>query len=246
MKAAENQLLPFLEERMHPPDKKPSALARKEMLSLLLLPRAYICRFATAETAFFLALLVIVSSCSSTSIPTTNIPTATPGVISTLAPTSTPTPTPTAPPLGAVPQDCPPGPRLQNIFTDIIPVVGGSPVWAAGFVGPHAILHVGNGISTQNNVYTQHGWYRKILWRVSTNSPSPVTLHGGSLHDGTPLWFQIGNQDLTLSPVLDPGNAGEQPWTSFPSYIFIPQAGCYYLEAHWSSGSWRITFAAGL
>jgi len=145
-----------------------------------------------------------------------------------------------------VPQNCPPGPRPQNIFADIIPVIGSFPVWAAGFVGPHAILHIGNGKSTQNNVYTQHGWYRKILWRVSRNSPSPVTLHGSSLRDGTPLWFQIGDQDPTLSPVLDPGTAGEQPWTSFPSYIFIPQAGCYHLEAHWSSGSWRITFAAGL
>ncbi len=194
----------------------------------------------TARSVLLMVLLVIVSSCSPESIPVTRTPTSTSRPISTLGPT------PTAPPLGAVPQNCPPGPRPQNIFADIIPVIGSFPVWAAGFVGPHAILHIGNGKSTQNNVYTQHGWYRKILWRVSRNSPSPVTLHGSSLRDGTPLWFQIGDQDPTLSPVLDPGTAGEQPWTSFPSYIFIPQAGCYYLEAHWSSGSWRITFAAGL
>jgi len=100
--------------------------------------------------------------------------------------------------------------------------------------------------------YTQYGWPWKVIWRVSTRYTQPVQLHGGSLRTGTPLWFQIG-EPASTTPILDPrpdeqqiaqsGNPTE--FVEWKSYLYIPGAGCYYVEADWPGGSWRVTFAAG-
>ncbi|HEY6541132.1 MAG TPA: hypothetical protein VIZ18_09350, partial [Ktedonobacteraceae bacterium] len=78
-----------------------------------------------------------------------------------------------------------------------------------------------------------------------------VTFHGANLADGTPLWMSGDNvPDMTTSLALDtrdptvvnrPGN-----WVEFPGGLDIPKAGCYYLQANWPGGSWRITFSAGV
>jgi hypothetical protein len=76
----------------------------------------------------------------------------------------------------------------------------------------------------------------------------PITLTGGNLRGGTLLWFQIDQQNPSTSPTLDPLHAERQPdagWLEWGSYLYIPTAGCYYLEAKWPSGSWRINFSAG-
>jgi len=152
--------------------------------------------------------------------------------------------------VGPVPRTCPPGPTLNNVNPSLFgPGVGGSPVWAVGFDGPHATAHL-QGIA-QNPGTVWYGWDYKILWSVGPNYTHPVVLRGGSLNDGTPLWFQIGDQSLTTAPVLDPVHPGtitgsDAGWAEFPSYLLIPKAGCFYLEAHWPGGSWRFTFAAGL
>jgi hypothetical protein len=167
-----------------------------------------------------------------------------------LMPTPTPyvpPPTPVPPLLGPVPQNCPLGPTPQHVFSDVGPVLGHLPVWAIGFDGPHAVVRLSSYFT-----YTQYGWTWKILWRVSDSSPSPITLQAGPLGNRPLLWFQIGDQNPTVSPTLAPVTPDpayltvtNAPWTDFPSYFFIPKAGCYYLEAHWRGGSWRITFAAG-
>ncbi len=178
-----------------------------------------------------------------------------PVVSATVVPTATPTPTPTplvasAANVGPVSQNCPPGPTPKNVDpSEFGPGVGGSPVWAIGFAGPHATIHL-NGWSEDPSL-VQYGWNYKILWSVGPNYTHPVVLRGGLLSDGTPLWFQIGDQTPVTTPVLDPGNPGtltgsDAGWAEFPSYLLIPKADCYYLEASWPGGSWRITFAAGL
>jgi len=178
-----------------------------------------------------------------------------PVVSATLVPTATPTPTPTplvasAADVGPVPQNCPPGPTPKNVDpSEFGPGVGGSPVWAIGFAGPHATIHLKG--ASEDPSLVQYGWEYKILWSVGPNYTHPVVLGGGSLSGGTPLRFQIGDQTPTAAPVLDPRYPGTNTgsdvgWAEFPSYLLIPKAGCYYLEASWPGGSWRITFAAGL
>jgi hypothetical protein len=64
-----------------------------------------------------------------------------------------------------------------------------------------------------------------------------------------PRRFQIGDRAPSTTPILDPRAPPipNQPagWADFLSYLFIPQAGCYVLEAAWPGGMWRLTFAAG-
>jgi hypothetical protein len=37
----------------------------------------------------------------------------------------------------------------------------------------------------------------------------------------------------------------DRVWATFPSGLYVPKAGCYYLDARWRSGQWRMTFGAG-
>ncbi len=136
----------------------------------------------------------------------------------------------------------------RPVFSDVGPGVGSFPVWAFGFGGPHAIVR----IPTSYFTYTQYGWTWKLIWRVSVHYMQPVRLHGGNLRTSTPLWFQMNGQTST-APVLDPRpDEAQIAESGYPaeavewrSYLYIPAAGCYYLEADWQGGSWRVTFAAG-
>jgi len=101
--------------------------------------------------------------------------------------------------------------------------------------------------------HNQYGWAHKFLWLIEAHYAGIVTIHGANLRDGSPLLpdadHQIGTSRLT-SLVLDTQdptiiNRTDQ-WTEVPGGLTIPKAGCYYLEATWSRGSWRITFAAGV
>lgn len=97
--------------------------------------------------------------------------------------------------------------------------------------------------------HSPHGWYVKVLWVVAPDGHQPVTLCGSALSGGTPLWFQIGDQAPSTAPVLNtqvpPAPSQPAGWANSPSYLFIPRAGCYVLEASWSGGMWRLAFAAG-
>lgn len=222
-----------------------SASATAGWLRSRLPPKAHTRRLATRGSAFLLALLLLLSSCSPASGPVTGRATATLGVV----PTPTPTPyveppTPIPPPLGLPPQDCPLGPPPHNVFSDVIPGYGSFPAWAFG-------LEPTIRIST-SFTYTQYGWTWKVIWRVSTRYTQPVQLHGGNLRTGMPLWFQIG-EPASTTPILDPRPDEQQiaqsgaptEFVEWKSYLYIPTAGCYYVEADWPQGSWRITFAAG-
>ena len=208
------------------------------------------------------AVILVIASCAQASQPSTS---ATPTVDSahltafaqeqsTPAPSPSPTPTPlvaSAANVGPVPQTCPPGPTPKDINPSLFgPGVGGSPVWAIGFDGPHATAHL-RGIAEDATTAKQYGWEHKILWEIGPHYTHSVTLRGGSLRNGTLLWFQFGDQAPTMTPVLDSQHPGtitgfDAGWAGFPSYLLIPGAGCYYLEARWPGGSWRISFAAGL
>jgi len=195
--------------------------------------------------AALVAFLVVLASCTQMP-PSSAAPTPT---LST-KPTSpsTPVPAPTTQQfsrLGRVPQDCPPGPTPQPSLPGIGPAIGSSKVWAIGFSGSHADIPI-----PSYDTYTQHGWTWKIIWEVGPDYTQLVTIRGGELRSGTPLWFQFAGNPTT-SPVLDPrhpdhpGSSVGTDWAEWGSYVFIPRAGCYYLQASWLGGSWRINFAAG-
>jgi len=199
-----------------------------------------------------LSLLFVIVACSQTaSSPSV----ATPSVsLSPTAPSPSPTSTPTllptiaASPLGTVPQNCSPGPTPRSIFGGLGPVVGKAPVWAAGFAGPHAMIP----IPTSNDTHTQHGWIWKILWDVGPLFPHQITIRGKNMHTGTPLEFQFFDPDpVVTSLLLDPNHpnhfsgAAGPDYKEWGSYLYIPTAGCYQLEATWPGGQWSFPFAAG-
>ncbi len=150
--------------------------------------------------------------------------------------------------LGVAPWSCPSSSRAASTpFTG--PAIGASPAW----VGPITPATSGMTIHTGNPRYTDHtrfGWTRKILWAIKPGYKHRITLRGGTLAGSTPLWFQIGRYAPTMLPALDPAHPGvpldsTNGWATYPSYLFIPASGCYFLEAHWPGGMWRRTFAAG-
>jgi hypothetical protein len=155
------------------------------------------------------------------------------------SPTLPPTPAApvTPPPLGTVPQNCSPGAVPRNVFSELGPVVGQAPIWAAGFDGPHAVVR----IPTSYDTYTPYGWTWKLVWEIGPHFSQQVTLHGVNLRTGEPLWFQFDGPETT-SPVLNPGQsdhpvpAAGEGYAEWGSYLFIPAASCYQIEATWSGG----------
>ncbi len=193
-----------------------------------------------------IACLLLITACSTAdnSATTSSSPTS----VTLPAPNGTPQ-TATALTMGPVPQNCSPGATPQPVDPSFGPGIGRSPAWAMGFTGPHATLHLQDAQQNAQNV--RYGWPYKILWAIGPRYTHTVTLRGGSLSSGSPLWFQIGDQAITKTPALNPIQPGtvtgsDAGWGEFPSYLYIPRADCYFLEAHWPSGSWRVTFAAGL
>lgn len=200
--------------------------------------------------AFFLFSLVV-GACTQTpnvslrTTPTTSQLTTTVNVTPIPSPSLPPTPTP--PPLGPVPKNCSPGPTPQPLFSNLGPVLGGGRVWFNGIDGPHAVIR----FSPSYGYTFPYGWTRKLLWEVGPDYTGTVTLTGENLMTHQSLWFQIGEQAPTHSPVLDPKYPGHPAstigpgWAEWGSYLFVPTAGCYVLEASWQGGHWQIYFAAG-
>ena len=174
---------------------------------------------------------------------------------STPSPTPYPTPTlgtPTA--LGAAPATCtPPAPTPQALPNGFKGGIGATPVWVAGFTGPQATKHIGAG----ELGYSRYGWLTLLFFAVEPGFTEPVAVRGTRLDDGSPLWIgvlgpgQIVNQATPLvTVVLDPKRPAipkneSDGWAEWHAVFYIPVAGCYFLEATWPGGSWRLTFAAG-
>jgi hypothetical protein len=168
-------------------------------------------------------------------------------------PTATPSPAATTT-VGRIaeppPTSCPSGPNPQTVSPDFGPGLGQAPVWVVAFSsGAHGAVLLLQGEATIGS----HGYYQKVLWVIQPNYGHPVHLSGSDTGRGSPLWFQIGDGAPTTAPALDPTHPGaeynatnpDHVFAAYPSYLFVPQAGCYVLEASWPGGHWRIPFAAG-
>lgn len=212
-------------------------------------------RFLSVRT-LIVGLILIVAACSSS--PNPQLP-ATPtvkGAVPIAIATATPTPEPTlfggaSAILGPVPQTCPTGPTPRSIDGNFGAAVGGSAVWGIGFAGPYATLEW---LPEQaSETHHSDGWDHKLLWVVQNNVKGLVRIHGANLSDSSPIYPDAEQEETSSTPtemVLNPQNPDlinqVDQWDEFPGGLDISKAGCYYLEASWPGGSWRITFAAGV
>ncbi len=163
------------------------------------------------------------------------------------------------PRLGLVPRTCSVGPAptvLGPVFGvgSAVSGYGAFPVWGMAFDGAHATLRWSPDPHNPNTGFMPlYGWGHKMLWVMKPGFRGRVTLYGGDLRGGSPVWFNLDGpgQRPTTSLVLDPRHlpatpSGRgKPWPQFPGGMFVPHAGCYYIDARWPGGHWRMTFAAG-
>ena len=202
-------------------------------------------RFFLSQT-IVLGLLFVTAACSQTA-PAPRVSTSstvirpTPTLFPTLVPTATPLP------LGAAPSNCTPGPTVRPIFPQLGPGIGTAPLFVFGVEGGSRPLL----IPPYDTYVSPYGWTWKIIWEVGPHFSSKITLRGKNVHTGAPIWFQLLDEPIVSSAVLDPqspdhpvpaAGAGYEEWGS---YIFIPAAGCYQIEATWPGGQWGFPFAAG-
>jgi|GEM_PF-2057661 len=171
-------------------------------------------------------------------VETTALPPTLPTIIPTLtAAKSVPLPV-VADVLSSPPQDCPSGPIPKQVADYFGLVSGGSPLWGS----------IDKTMSF-SSMKTQYGYLQKVLWVMEPANSTPVFLKGGSLADGTPLWFKLGSNPPTSLAILLPESPGipvqHGNWKEWPSYLYIPKSGYYFLQGDWNGGSWKINFAGG-
>lgn len=152
--------------------------------------------------------------------------------------------------LDATPAACPQNTLTQNFDAPSLPAgVGGTPLWVTGFTGPRAVL---------NHLVRAHppelGWYQQIQLVGATNFSGAIKLQGGIAGSIYPLWFGFDphEKDLIVNYQYNPGDSSisnhatdDQQWNIRSINVYIPQAGCYYLQATWDGGGWIVFFAAG-
>ena len=141
-----------------------------------------------------------------------------------------------------------PAPQLTS-FADYGNLAGKAPVWAgfyAAFDAAGQRYRVG-----RDAPRTAYGWRVKVLWVVSAKLEQPARVQAHEQSTDAALWFEVGEDEAERAPsgVLDPSNPGvpatENGYKEFPSYVYVPRAGCYELEARWDSGGWRLVFGLG-
>jgi hypothetical protein len=202
-------------------------------------------RFFLSHAIVF-GLLFMMAACSQMT-PAPRVSTSSTVIRST--PTSPPTlgSTATPPPLGTAPPNCAPGPAVRSIFPELGPGIGTAPLFVFGVEGDSRPLR----IPPYDTYVSPYGWTWKIIWEVGPHFSSKITLQGENVHTGAPIWFQLLDEPIVSSAVLDPQSpdhpvpAAGEGYAEWGSYIFIPAAGCYQIEATWPGGQWSFPFAAG-
>ncbi len=151
--------------------------------------------------------------------------------------------------LDAAPGACPQN-TLTQTFDSALPAgAGGAPMWVTGFSGPRATLN--HLIRAQP---PELGWHQQIQLVGATNYAGAIKLQGGIAGSMFPLWFGFDphEKELIVNYQFNPLDSSisnhttdDQQWIVRPINLYIPQAGCYYLQATWDGGSWTVYFAAG-
>ena len=151
--------------------------------------------------------------------------------------------------LGPVPQNCPQNTAQGSDAPPFPSAAGGTPLWITGFDGSGTTL-----THLRRAKQPELGWFQQITLVLPSNYAGDVMLQGGDINDQAPLLFDTVSSDqgvttlLTLKPTdpsLSNHTIGDQQWISLTANVYVPAAGCYYLSAEWTDGSWTIYFAAG-
>ena len=160
-------------------------------------------------------------------------------------------------PLGPIPARCPLGPAPRFIPSLTMDAVGGAPIWAVGF-RPNEPLHIGGDYP---GLRFPHGWAVKIPWVEHRGYTGLVIIRAWTGPRRQPVWFAgraqgplpylrlDGRRPTLLPPLYDPRHptrvVPNPAWQGFSSYMYIPRASCYVMEASWPGGAWALHFAAG-
>jgi hypothetical protein len=152
--------------------------------------------------------------------------------------------------LGPAPTDCPALSQTHPFEYKGAPrAAGSSPVLVIGFGGPDAII-----TNFKHAQPPEIGWYKRIVLLAETNYAGTVTLRGGEMRVGTPIWFGMrpNNQGPMTTFTLDPRHTSvlnhsgsDEEWGLSAAAMYVPRAGCYFLMATWTEGSWIVFFSAG-
>lgn len=227
---------PDLAPILKPALSEPARLKQRRNLALAGLGLA-------AMLALFFITISVISSGSKTTAPETVQANQTNKAINsaTTSFAATPALPVVAPELDYAPLNCGPLPVLQELSPDIARMAGGSPFGLVGIAGEGYI-------PVAPNNPTKWGYIANTYWVTAPSYTGTVSLKGANIADGTPLWFDLNN-GATTNPTLDTRHPGAvtlpSGWNHWPSYLYIPKAGCYQIEATWPGGSWEITIGAG-
>jgi hypothetical protein len=138
--------------------------------------------------------------------------------------------------LGPPPRGCG-APRLprSEVSPNYAPLLGRAPVWFGPYLSVDARRSAFRVLADAPR--TEHGWRVKFLWVIGPRQEAPVTLRGRDLSGEHQLPLELEGAEVAASATLDPERPGALPED--------PAGGCYFLEASWPGGSWKIAFAVG-
>ncbi|MEO6890689.1 MAG: hypothetical protein ABI456_14885 [Ktedonobacteraceae bacterium] len=152
--------------------------------------------------------------------------------------------------LVTAPQNCVGQSHLSTFDAPTFPSgIGKDPLRITGFSGSRATL-ISQGAHQHIAGY---GWAFSITLVVKKGFPGPFFLTGMGQDAGTPLWFDnlAPATGKTNTLVLDTDYTGMQPqksdqqWQAWKVTMYVRNADCYSLTAHWPGGQWGEVVAAG-
>lgn len=202
---------------------------------------------AAASGALLLALVMVLTVLRAATAEPPTTPTLQVPPIVYHAPTvpaawATPDPASIAPP-----PSCPPTSGTQTIKYLLAPALGVAPLWLAGFdqATTQPVVHFESRLPRE---YTLRGWAWEAIFATDLGYAGPATVSGGSLGRQGQGEVVFGQGSSVVSAlVLDTRAPASRlvSWGEWVMAIYVPGPGCYYVQARWPGGGWRVTFAAG-
>jgi hypothetical protein len=123
--------------------------------------------------------------------------------------------------------------------------MAGLDIWLVGFSPSTATLHLGY------SPRTELGWQYPLILVVHAGLTQPITLQVRPVVGGTgAVWLShMADEQATGSLTFDPQTGTAHPrgrWISWPFWVFITSAGCYYIDLYYGGRQTPGTyFAAG-
>ncbi len=199
---------------------------------------------ALAIGALLLAVVMVLSvlSAGNGGRPTTATAQLPPDFQAPTIPASWATPDPAS---IAPPPSCPPTVGTQTIDYLLSPALGVAPLWVAGFDQATAqpVVHFE---SLLPRAYTLRGWAWQAIFATDLGYAGPATVSGGSLSGHGDVAFGQGSSIVSTLTLDTRAPASRMvSWGEWVMAVYIPGPGCYFVQARWPGGGWRVTFAAG-